>query len=137
MANAFEAQAVQRLQQDGVSAAVVARLAAVQVGIGNLGPGVLATADPQSGQVVLDPSAAGHGWFVDATPLQDEEFVAGPGSLLQTAIPGGPADGRVDLLTALEQEMGVAAGLNGAILRNALAPSTRNVAAVDAYYATL
>jgi hypothetical protein len=43
----------------------------------------------------------------------------------------------VDLLTALVQEMGVAAGLDGALLRSALAPSTRNVAALDAYYATL
>jgi hypothetical protein len=43
----------------------------------------------------------------------------------------------VDLLTALLKELGVAAGLDGAILRSALAPGTRNVAALDAFYATL
>src|SRR5262249_58996919 len=118
------------------SAAVVSRLAAVDVEIGGLVGGVLATADPQSGRVVLDPSAVGHGWFVDPTPLQDEEFVAGAAGQPQTAVPGGPADGRVDLLTALVQVLGVAAGPDGAVLRSALAPSTRNVAAPDALYAT-
>jgi hypothetical protein len=137
VAGALEAQAVARLQQDGVSAAVVARLAAVQVGIGEVGPGVLATADPQSGQVLLNPSAAGHGWFVDPTPLRDEEFVAAAAGQPQAAAPGGAADGRADLLTALMQEMGVAAGLEDPILTSALAPGTRNVAALDAYFATL
>jgi hypothetical protein len=98
---------------------------------------VVATADPQSGRVLLDPSAAGHGWFVDPTPLQDEEFFAGSAGQPEAAVPGGPADGRVDLLTALVQELGVAAGIDGAILRSALAPSMRSVAALDAYYATL
>src|SRR5262249_47522628 len=60
--NALEGQALARLQQDGVSAAVVSRLAAVDVEIGGLVGGVLATADLQSGRVVLDPSAVGHGW---------------------------------------------------------------------------
>jgi parallel beta-helix repeat protein len=137
MADALEVQAVARLQQDGVSAAVVARLAAVEVEVGRLVGGVLATADPQSGQVLLDASAAGYGWFVDPTPLQDEEFVAGPAGQPQTATPGGPADGRADLLTALLQEMGVAAGLDDAILRSALAPSTRHVAALDAFFASV
>jgi parallel beta-helix repeat protein len=136
-ATALEAQALARLQQDGVSAAVVARLAAVDVEVGGLVGGQVATADPQSGRVLLDASAAGHGWFVDPTPLQDEEFLAGAAAQPETAVPGGPADGRVDLLTALLQEMGVAAGLDGAVLRSALAPGTRNVAALDAFYATL
>jgi parallel beta-helix repeat protein len=136
-ADALEAQALARLQQDGVSAAVVSRLAAVDVEVGGLVRGEVATADPQSGRVLLDASAAGHGWFVDPTPQQDEEFVAGAAGQPQAAVPGGPADGRVDLLTALVQELGVAAGLDGAILTSALAPGTRNVAALDAFYATL
>jgi parallel beta-helix repeat protein len=135
-ADALEAQALARLQQDGVSAAV-GRLAAVGVEVGGLVGGVVAAADPQSGRVLLDASAAGHGWFVDPTPLQDEEFITGASGQLQEAVPGGPTDGRVDLLTALVQELGVAAGLDGALLRSALAPSTRNVAALDAFYATL
>jgi hypothetical protein len=137
MADALLAQAAARLQQDGVGAAIVARLAAVHVDVGALGPGVLATADPQSGQVVLDASAAGHGWFVDPMPLHDEEFIAAPAGQPQTAIPGGPADARADLLTALLQETGVAAGLDGVVLRSALAPGMRNVAALDAFFATV
>src|SRR5262249_27448400 len=127
-ANALMAQALARLQQDGVSAGVVSRLGAVTLGIKGLGGGVLATADPQGGRVLLDPSAAGHGWFVDPTPRSDEEFAAGGAGPL-TAAPGGPAEGRVDLLTAVLQEVGVAAGLDDAALRAVLAPSTRNVAA--------
>ena len=56
---------------------MVSRLAAVDVEMGGLVRGEVASADPQSGRVLLDPSAAGHGWFVDPTPLQDEEFGAG------------------------------------------------------------
>src|SRR5262249_26130376 len=58
-ASALEAQALARLQQDGVSAAVVSRLAAVEVELGGLVRGVVAAADPQSGRVLLDASAAG------------------------------------------------------------------------------
>ena len=35
-----------------------------QLGIGN------------ARQIVLDADAAGHGWFIDTTPLADEEFDA-------------------------------------------------------------
>jgi hypothetical protein len=135
-ANALMAQALARLQQDGVAASVVARLGAVTVELGGLGRGVVAAADPQSGRVLLDPSAVGHGWFVDPTPLQDEEFVAGGAGPL-TAVAGGPAEGRVDLLTALLQELGVAAGLDSATLHAAMAPGARNVAALDAFFAAV
>jgi hypothetical protein len=55
-----------------------------------------------AGTIWLDRDAAGHGWFVDATPADDSEFPAGPGS---------PALGRVDLLTVLAHEFGHALGL--------------------------
>ena len=60
----------------------------------------------EDGSIVLDYSAAGNGWFVDATPGDDEatEF-ADVGGVL-TAVAGGPADGRIDLLTALMHELG-------------------------------
>jgi hypothetical protein len=60
--------------------------------------------------VVLDTTAAGHGWFVDPTPLADEEFAATPqGALL--ALPGSAADGHEDLLTVVLHELGHLAGL--------------------------
>jgi hypothetical protein len=52
--------------------------------------------------VTIDPTAAGYGWFVDATPAADSEFLATPGS---------PAYGRMDLLTVVEHELGHVLGL--------------------------
>ena len=45
----------------------------------------------------IDPDAGGTGWFVDATPLDDEEF--------GTPASGAAADG-IDLLTAIMHEIG-------------------------------
>lgn len=62
-------------------------------------------------QLVLDRDAAGWGWFVDPTPDEDEEYEpapAGQGGL--RARPGGPAEGKMDLLTVLMHEMGHARG---------------------------
>src|SRR5262249_12810709 len=45
----------------------------------------------------LDDNAAGWGWFVDPTPLNDSEFTT----------PGNQGEqGRMDLLTVLEHEVG-------------------------------
>jgi hypothetical protein len=55
--------------------------------------------------IVIDPTAQGHGWFVDPTPADDAEFVAGaPGELV--AAPSGPAAGAMDLLTVVMHELG-------------------------------
>ncbi len=65
-----------------------------------------------SGRVVqLDRRATGYGWFIDPTPMDDEEF-AGPVSKTSadTAPHRAPA-GRIDLLTTVLHEMGHAAGL--------------------------
>src|SRR5262249_26519375 len=53
--------------------------------------------------VTLDTDAAGEGWFIDPTPLQDEEFTPGADGGLR-ARPGSAADGRVDLLTVMMHE---------------------------------
>ena len=61
--------------------------------------------------VYIDADAAGHGWFVDPTPLKSEEFnVADDGSL--TAIAGSDAEGRIDLLTAVTHELGHLLGIS-------------------------
>jgi hypothetical protein len=63
------------------------------------------------GRVSLDRNAAGWGWFVDPTPDLDEEFEPpSPETGERRARPGGPADGRMDLLTALMHELGHARG---------------------------
>jgi len=56
-------------------------------------------------RLVVDIDAAGWGWFIDGTPEDDEEFYRSAlGELM--ASDGGPASGRVDLLTVLAHEIG-------------------------------
>jgi hypothetical protein len=56
--------------------------------------------------VLIDRDAAGFGWFVDHTPWADEEYSRfGPTHGL-VAVPGGPADQRMDLLTVVMHELG-------------------------------
>lgn len=53
------------------------------------------------GRILIDATAAGYGWFLDATPLDDAEF--------------GNQDGAegMDLLSVVMHEMGHAAGIEG------------------------
>ncbi|MEQ1862398.1 MAG: SdrD B-like domain-containing protein, partial [Chthoniobacteraceae bacterium] len=57
------------------------------------------------GSFTLDRDAAGNGWFVDSTPLDDAEFANG-----RATINGGAA-GRVDALTTVLHELGHVLGL--------------------------
>jgi hypothetical protein len=53
-------------------------------------------------RIEIDIDAAGYGWFVDATPLDDSEFGRASPS---------PAAGRADLLTVVMHELGHVLGL--------------------------
>ena len=70
-------------------------LSALDIRIANLGGNTLGLA---SGDTIwLDANAAGWGWFVDPTPWDDSEFTT----------PGNQGEQhRMDLLTALEHEVG-------------------------------
>jgi hypothetical protein len=61
---------------------------------------------------MLDPTAAGHGWFIDPTPADDAEFVAQTDSGALLATPSSPADGAMDLLSVVVHEMGHVLGLD-------------------------
>jgi VCBS repeat-containing protein len=60
----------------------------------------LATADT----IYIDTDAAGHGWFVDATPDDSDEFVL-DGTGMLVGIAGSSAANYMDLRTVLEHEM--------------------------------
>jgi len=62
--------------------------------------------------VTLDVNADGNGWFIDPTPATNEEFSWNKGGGEWIATPGGPADGRIDLLTVLNHEFGHVMGLD-------------------------
>ena len=121
------AGALDRLQQAGVNQAVLDRLKGVTAVLQQLPAGQLGVVLPQARQIVLSPDGAGYGWFVDATPGQDEEFADG------LALPAGAADGREDLLTAVLHELAGLAGL--AEDGNLLAAGQRHTQALDRIFA--
>jgi hypothetical protein len=66
--------------------------------------------------ILIDEDAAGHGWFIDDTPLRDSEFVrkGGNGNGKDEMIigPSTLAYGDMDLLTVVTHELGHVLGLD-------------------------
>jgi hypothetical protein len=121
--------ALARLEGAGVDPGLLSRLAQARYVVTPLGGSALALADPALKQVAVDPDGAGHGWFVDPTPHQDEEFVGG------VARPGTAAEGRMDLLSVVLHEMGHLAGrghtAEGGLMGDVLGPGARALDALD------
>ena len=93
----------------GTSGAIVV-VPTPTVSFAELGDGLLART-LVDGTILLDVSAAGHGWFVDSTPLEDSEFESSINGGLLVATATGPADGKIDLLSVLVHEIGHKIGL--------------------------
>jgi hypothetical protein len=106
--DAVVAAAVQRWADAGATAEQLAIMSAVVVTVADLGGINIGNSEPSG--IVIDDNAAGWGWFVDGTPMDDSEFSETGSSLI--ALPGGPAAGHVDLLTAIMHELGHQAGLD-------------------------
>jgi hypothetical protein len=71
----------------------------------NLSSGYLGLTTPES--ILIDADAAGYGWYVQPTgAASDFRSLGDFGSLLETAIPGSPAAGKMDLLTVVTHELG-------------------------------
>jgi hypothetical protein len=107
----------------GLDSAGVALLDNLHISIGDLPSGWLGAY--VSGSIVIDPTAAGDGWFVDPT---DAAFAQGTSQ--ETALPGSAAAGHVDALTVVMHEMGHALGLpdeTSGVMSESLAPGTRNL----------
>jgi Ca2+-binding RTX toxin-like protein len=103
-ASAMVQAAIARWAEAGLSATNIAKLQSLPVEIADLPDGQLATAN--SSRIVLDETAAGYGWFFDATPSEDNEFeVPVPDQELQTT-ESSEANGRVDLLTVIMRQLG-------------------------------
>lgn len=84
--------------------------------------------------VEIDTTAAGHGWFIDPSPADNQEFsvVAGPTELKTST---QPVAGRMDLLTVVMHELGnvlgfddvPAASASNSLMTEFLTPGTRRL----------
>src|SRR5262249_51496331 len=106
--SALVVAAIARWESTGLTDAQLALLNGVSFSVSNLPGWYLGQARP--GAITLDADAAGNGWFVDPTPLEDSEF-AGAGTSLLATVNGGAA-GRVDALTTVMHELGHHLGLD-------------------------
>ena len=76
----------------------------------------------RAGTIWLDHNAAGRGWFVDATPRDDDEFDSSDaGGPMQAIDPN--ASERIDLLTAVMHELGHVVGLSDSEIGDLMGPS--------------
>ncbi|MEX0330674.1 MAG: LEPR-XLL domain-containing protein, partial [Puniceicoccaceae bacterium] len=75
----------------------------------DLPDGILGEA--RDGMVLIDPTAAGHGWFVDTTPGESSEFGILNLDGYRMADTSSDAYGKMDLLTATVHEVGHLLGL--------------------------
>src|SRR6185503_1918490 len=121
--------------ESGISAKDFSKLQSFSYEVTDLPEGQLATL--KGNQITLDVTAAGHGWFFDPTPSDDNEFdVPVPNQELQTTEYSG-AHGRVDLLTVLMRQLGSSLSQNKSqlqgpqswLMENTLEPGTRRAPA--------
>ena len=106
--NGLLGEAIARWEATGLTASQDAYIHNVTISIQDMSGWTLGSATP--GHITLDDDAAGHGWFVDATPQDDKEFSVDKDGALYTTPDQTPA-GHIDLLTTLMHELGHQLGL--------------------------
>jgi hypothetical protein len=121
---------------------VIAKLSSATYEVGQLPGNLLGYTFARINTIVIDPNADGYGWYVDSTAQSDANFVKGANGA-QTAVPGGPASGHMDLLTTVLHEMGHLDGLPDVntlrypnnLMDGTLSPGVRRTDAVDTVFA--
>jgi VCBS repeat-containing protein len=74
-------------------------------------------------KVIIDSNGAGHGWFVDATPESNDEFLPTADTNVFIAKAGSAAAGKMDMLSVLLHEYGHVLGIeHNADSRNFMSP---------------
>ncbi|MCA9245959.1 MAG: choice-of-anchor D domain-containing protein [Planctomycetales bacterium] len=109
-------------------------LSSAQVIIGDLPGATLGLASFNTPTIWIDSNAAGHGWYLDATPAFDEEFGGGMS-----------IGGRYDLLSVLTHELGHLQGLrdvdvdhaHGGLLAGSLDAGVRSTLAPHSTFSSL
>src|SRR5262249_1028549 len=95
--------AIERLTASPTLPADAALLRSLPFAIDDLPALMIAQTIPNP--TVIDATAAGYGWFIDPTPLNDAEFTYQTGTTELTAAGTSPAAGRMDLLTVVMHEL--------------------------------
>ncbi|MFZ4528874.1 MAG: matrixin family metalloprotease, partial [Undibacterium curvum] len=90
------------------------------------------TGQGKDAQITLDSNAAGHGWFIDSTPDQNDEFLPTSNPDVWIAKSGSAADGKMDMLSVLLHEYGHALGIehsgdDGDFMAASLQPGERRL----------
>ena len=99
--------AIERWAVTGLSPQLIVLMRNLRFEISDLSRGHLAEIDGD--RIKIDVDAGGYGWFVDLTPANDLEFIGGVGS--RSTSSDKDSAGRIDLLTAVEHELGHRLGL--------------------------
>jgi titin len=94
--------AIARWAAQGLSPQQLNALSSVSFAVADLPGATLGLATP--GQITLDATAAGYGWFIDPTPLDDAEFSNLKSQILDSK--SSDSQLRMDLLTAVMHELG-------------------------------
>jgi uncharacterized repeat protein (TIGR01451 family) len=108
--NAAVAVAIARWSATGLSRKQIATLHQIKFEVADLSSTYLGEAD--SNRILVSRNAQGKGWFIDAKPSSDLSFAHPVSSTRLYADPWGAPAGHIDLLTAIEHEIGHKLGLN-------------------------
>ncbi len=125
--------ALARLSAAGANPRLLQRLASVHYDVTTLPGTTLAVALVTEDRIEVSASAAGRGWYTDASPASDAQFING------WASPGSRAASGIDLLTTVLHEMAHFAGrvdlslaqANDGLMSDVLSAGHRRVQALD------